>query len=102
MKKSAVIVLSLFTLIGMGLQPLRAQGAAPIITAKPIPREEAAKKYPPPNGKQYPPAERISSAEHGTPGFFKSPYSNRVYDCREIKPGELVLDETAKKVFVRP
>jgi hypothetical protein len=102
MKKYVVILLWLFALVSMGLQPVRAQGAAPVITAKTISREEAAKKYPPPNGKSYPFAERISSAEHGTPGFFKSPYSSRVYDCREIQPGQLVLDENTKKVFVRP
>jgi hypothetical protein len=87
MKKYLVILLSLFAIMNLGLQPLRAQGGAPTITAKAISREEAAKKYPPPNGKSYPFAERISSAEH---------------DCREVQPGQLVLDETVKKVFVRP
>ena len=102
MKKHVLILLSLFAVVNLSLQPIRAQGGASTITAKTVSREDAAKKYPPPNGKSYPFAERIDSAEHGTPGFFKSPYSSRVYDCREVKPGQLVLDETVKKVFVRP
>jgi len=102
MKKYVIILLSFFALIGTSVQPLHAQGGAPILVAKKISREDAAKKYPPANGKSYPMGEMISSAEHGTPGFFKSPYSNRVYDCRELGKGDLVLDETMKKVFVRP
>lgn len=69
--------------------------------------EEAAKKYPPPNGKKsYPPgmdaqlANDIGSAQHS--GFIKSPYSSRIYDCRKIGSGTLLLDDAAKKVFTRP
>lgn len=61
--------------------------------------DEAAKKYPPPSGKSYPPG--IATATT-TGGFIQSPYSSRVYDCRKIKHGALVLDDGAKKVFVRP
>lgn len=68
--------------------------------------EEAAKKYPPPAGKSYPNgmdaqmANDIGSAQHS--GFIKSPYSSRVYDCRKIGEGTLLLDDAANKVFVRP
>jgi hypothetical protein len=68
--------------------------------------EEAAKKYPPPNGKSYPngmdaqQASDIGSAAKS--GFIKSPYSSRAYDCRKIGKGTLLLDDAAKKVFVRP
>lgn len=79
-----------------------AQSGAPPVTPKKISAEEAAKKYPPPQGKSYPPGEMTSAADGGTPGFIKSPYSSRVYDCRELGRGTLLLDEGAKKVFVRP
>ena len=75
--------------------------------AKVITADEAAKKYPPPNGqKSYPAgmdagvADDIGSATHT--GFVKSPYSTRVYDCRKVAHGALVLDDGANKVFVRP
>lgn len=102
MKKS---FLALVTALAMGLtsisltRPATAQMNAPVITAKAIPKEEAEKKYPPANGRSYPVADR---AERGTPGFFKSPYTGRLYDCRDLNHGDLILDETAKKVFVRP
>lgn len=75
--------------------------------AIPVTAEEAAKKYPLPAGKtSYPNgmdaqvANDIGSAEHS--GFVKSPYSSRVYDCRKIAQGTLLLDDAVKKVFVRP
>lgn len=68
---------------------------------------EEAKKYPPPNGKTtYPNGmdEQVlkapGTAAHS--GFIKSPYSSRVYDCRKIGAGTLLLDDAVKKVFVRP
>ena len=61
--------------------------------------EDAAKKYPPVAGKPYPPG--IATATT-TGGFIQSPYSSRVYDCRKVKHGALVLDEGVNKVFVRP
>jgi hypothetical protein len=69
------------------------------IEAKVITKEEAAKKYPaPPRG--YPLGIPYGS---GTPGFFQSPYSStKVYDCRTVPKGALVLDKYTNKLFVRP
>jgi len=74
-----------------------------------ISKEEAAKKYPPPNGKPYPPGTDLAVLTGGasggsTWGYIKSPYSSNVYDCRKGKAnvGDLILDESANKVFVRP
>src|SRR5262249_23714795 len=61
--------------------------------------EAAAKKSPPLAGNPYPP--EIATATT-TGGFIQSPYSSRVYDCRKVKHGALVLDEGVNKVFVRP
>ena len=61
--------------------------------------EDAAKTYPPPNGGKYP--EGIAT-KTTTGGFIQSPYSSRIYDCRKIKHGHLVLDDGAKKIFIRP
>jgi len=74
-----------------------------------ITQEEAAKKYPPQNGKPYPPGSDLALISGGatggsTWGYIKSPYSSNVYDCRKGKahPGDLILDESVNKVFVRP
>jgi hypothetical protein len=68
--------------------------------ATPISKEEAMKKYPPPKG-GYPVAE-VNTAPGQTGGFFKSPYSRHMFDCREIMKNQLILDPYAKKVFARP
>jgi len=74
-----------------------------------ISKEEAAKKYPPPNGKSYPPGADLAVLTGGASGgsswgYIKSPYSSNVYDCRKGKAhvGDLILDESVNKVFVRP
>ena len=74
-----------------------------------ISKEEAAKKYPPPNGKSYPSGSDLAVLTGGasggsTWGYIKSPYSSNVYDCRKGKahPGDLILDGSVNKVFVRP
>jgi hypothetical protein len=74
-----------------------------------ISKEEAAKKYPPPNGKSYPPGSDLTVLNGGATGggswgYIKSPYSSNVYDCRKGKAhvGDLILDESVNKVFVRP
>jgi hypothetical protein len=74
-----------------------------------ISKEEAAKKYPPPNGKSYPPGGDLAIMSGGagggsTWGYIKSPYSSNVYDCRKgkAKVGDLILDESVNKVFERP
>jgi hypothetical protein len=64
--------------------------------------EDAAKKYPMPAGKDYPAGINANSHSATASGFVQSPYSSRVYDCRKMKHGALVLDEGAKKVFRKP
>jgi hypothetical protein len=78
-------------------------------TPKVISKEEATKKYPPPNGKSYPAGGDLAIMTGGagggsTWGYIKSPYSGNVYDCRKgaAKPGDLILDDSVNKVFVRP
>jgi hypothetical protein len=69
--------------------------------AKQITKEEAAKKYPPPNGKQYPFGDPNYNYSH-KPGYIRSPYSTDVYDCSKVPKGALVLDQHVNKVFVKP
>jgi hypothetical protein len=64
--------------------------------------EEAAKKYPLPPGKDYPMGINANSQSATATGFVQSPYSARVYDCRKMKHGTLILDEGAKKLFHKP
>lgn len=61
--------------------------------------EEAAQKYPMPQGKEYPTGINTATS---TGGFVQSPYSARVYDTRKMKHGALILDEGVKKVFRKP
>ena len=61
--------------------------------------EDAAKKYPLPPGKDYPPGINTATT---TGGFVQSPYSSRVYDSRKMKHGALILDEGANKLFRKP
>ena len=64
--------------------------------------EDAAKKYPLPAGKEYPPGINANTHSATASGFVQSPYSSRVYDCRRLGHGTLILDEGAKKVFRKP
>lgn len=64
--------------------------------------EEAAKKYPMPGGKDYPPGINANAHSATSSGFVQSPYSARIYDCRHMGHGTLILDEGAKKVFKKP
>jgi len=64
--------------------------------------EDAAKKYPLPAGKDYPPGINANTHSATASGFVQSPYSARVYDCRKMKHGTLVLDEGANKLFRKP
>jgi hypothetical protein len=89
------------------ISTVRGLGSTDALMPKEISKEEAAKKYPPPNGKSYPNGQDNSlltggHAGGGATGFIKSPYSSRVYDCRKLKRGTLVLDEGVNKVFVAP
>jgi hypothetical protein len=105
-KYSAIIpalVVGLFVL-GSTINVARAGDPLP---ATQVSAEDAAKKYPPQNGKPYPAGQDVAllqgrGAAAGTGGFIKSPYSSRVYDCRKLGRGALVLDEPAKKVFTKP
>jgi hypothetical protein len=69
------------------------------IVGTPITKEEAAKKYPMPNGKSYPMGDRDN---HKPSGWVNSPYSRDVYDCSNIARGGLVLDTHVNKLFTRP
>jgi hypothetical protein len=70
-----------------------------IAVATPITPQDAAKKYPAPNGK-YPMAERDP---HKPSGVVSSPYAPHTqYDCSKVAHGGLVLDTKANKVFIRP
>jgi hypothetical protein len=95
----SIVVLAIFVAGPIGA--LRAAGAPE--TPVEVSKEEAAQKYPPPAGKNYPDAIPSESANTSTGGgFFKSPYSSRVYDCRKVKSGTLLLDKSVNKVFIRP
>ena len=101
MKKYCAFVLALVLGIFV-LAPINTKGAGAGDAKMPqeISKEEAVKKYPPPAGKKsYP--EGIATAT-STGGFFQSPYSSKVYDCRKVKKGSLILDDSVNKVFVRP
>ena len=64
--------------------------------------EDAAKKYPLPQGKDYPMGVNANNYSATATGFVQSPYSARVYDCRKLRHGTLVLDEGVKKLFRKP
>ena len=95
--------LKILTAVVVGLfvlgASMRVDAQGPTLTAKEITAEEAAKKYPPPKG-GYPEGQ---ASKTSTGGFFASPYgASRVYDCRKIKKGAMILDESANKIFLRP
>jgi len=102
MKKYLALV-SVLLVASLTLAPLTkvyALGEAP--KAVEVTPEDAAKKYPMPNGKDYPNGINANTHSATASGFVQSPYSSRVYDCRKVKHGGLVLDEGAKKVFRKP
>ena len=91
-----------FARAGRGYHPSggTTKGAAGSIVATPISATEAAKKYPPPKGGNYPMGERDP---HKASGVVSSPYPPRQeFDCSKIAHGGLVLDTRANKVFLRP
>jgi hypothetical protein len=97
----SALVLAIF--VAGPISTLRAAGGGDILPAVEITKEEAAKKYPPPAGKNYPDGIPSENANTGTGGgFFRSPYSSRMFDCRKVKTGALLLDKSVNKVFVRP
>jgi hypothetical protein len=97
----SLIVLAIF--VAGPVSALRAAGGGNAEIPTEVTPEDAAKKYPPPAGKSYPEGLPSEAANTGTGGgFYKSPYSSRMYDCRKVKPGVLILDKSVNKVFVRP
>jgi hypothetical protein len=55
-----------------------------------------------PAGKEYPPGINANTHSATASGFVQSPYSARIYDCRKLGHGTLILDEGVKKVFRKP
>ena|SRR5947209_7104062 len=102
MKKYLALVSALMvtSLVLAPLTTVYALGEAqPAVVVSP---EDAAKKYPMPAGKDYPVGINANSHSATASGFVQSPYSSRVYDCRKMGHGTLILDEGAKKVFKKP
>jgi hypothetical protein len=60
-------------------------------------QEERAGQYGPP-----PPGGFPLGRYAGRPGFFRSPYTNRVYDLRGVPPGGLTRDVDTGQLFRRP
>ncbi len=95
----SALVLGFFCLASIGITSAQILSTANAIIPKEISKEDAAKKYPPPTGKNYPQAAALPTS---TGGFYRSPYSSRVYDCRKFRKGALVLDDSVNKVFIVP
>jgi outer membrane protein with glycine zipper len=73
-----------------------AGAAAGALTGKIIQENQAAQYGPPPPGGW--PYARWA----GTPGFFYSPYTGRVYDLRGVPPGGLTRDVDTGRLFRKP
>ena len=73
-----------------------AGAAAGALTGKIVQENQAAGYGPPPPG-GYPFARWA-----GTPGFYYSPYTGRVYDLRGVPPGGLTRDVNTGRLFRRP
>src|ERR1700719_1701356 len=64
--------------------------------------EDAAKKYPMANGKDYPTGINANKGSATASGFVQTPYSGRVYDCKKWAHGALVVDEGVNNLFRKP
>jgi hypothetical protein len=73
-----------------------AGGAAGALTGKIVQENQAARYGPPPPG-GYPYARWA-----GRPGFFYSPYTERVYDLRGVPPSGLTRDVDTGQLFRKP
>jgi len=73
-----------------------AGAAAGALTGAIIQENEAARYGPPPPG-GFPYARWA-----GTPGFYYSPYTGRVYDLRGVPPGGLTRDVDTGRLFRKP
>ena len=104
LNRVSVLILVVFWLLSVGTASGQLDSTGNAKIPQVISKEEAAKKYPPPNGKSYPAATPVPTS---TGGFYRSPYTNVIYDCRkkscpQCGSGVLVLDATANKVFRIP
>ena len=79
---------------GAGIGAAAGAGAGALMGA--IQADQAARYGPPPPG-GFPLARWA-----GTPGFYYSPYTGRVYDLRGVPPGGLTRDVDAGRWFRRP
>ena len=73
-----------------------AGAAAGALIGAAIEEDQAARYSPPPPG-GYPYARWA-----GTPGFYHSPYTGRVYDLRGVPPGGLTRDVDTGRLFRKP
>jgi hypothetical protein len=73
-----------------------AGAAAGALTGAAIEQDQAARYGPPPPG-GFPYARWA-----GTPGFYYSPYTGRVYDLRGVPPGGLTRDVDTGRLFRKP
>jgi hypothetical protein len=105
MKKYAAFISAIVLAIFVSATAVQAAGGVGSpIPPKEITKEDAAKKYPPPNGKSYPSGvlpDGVSTSAEGA-GLLQSPYSSKVYQVKGIKHGAFLLDESVNKVFIRP
>ena len=60
-------------------------------------QEDRARQYGPPPAGGYPLA-----TPAGRPGMYRSPYTGRVYDLRDVPPGGLTRDVDNGQLFRRP
>jgi hypothetical protein len=60
-------------------------------------QEDRARQYGPPPSGGYPYAKYA-----GSPGMYRSPYTGRVYDLRDVPPGGLTKDVDNNQLFRRP
>jgi Glycine zipper len=60
-------------------------------------QEDRARQYGPPPQGGYPYAKPANG-----PGMFRSPYTGRVYDLRDVPPGGLTRDVDTGQLFRRP
>jgi predicted small secreted protein len=72
-----------------------AGAAAGALTGAMIQENQAARYGPPPGGFPY-------ARWAGTPGFYYSPYTGRVYDLRGVPPGGLTRDVDTGRLFRKP